>query len=73
MFGSVQLILTKNVCKYHVAAKFMLLTLDQNEVCLCVACGMLECNNAEPDVMKKLTGDETFYGYDAQPKTQLSQ
>lgn len=54
-FGSVQFILTDDLHMHRVAAKFVprLLTIDQKEACVQVACGMVECTNTDPDLMKK--------------------
>ena len=63
--GSVQSILTDNFCLHRTAKKFVprLITPDQKENHLCVACDMLQCNNANLDFMKKIITEDEFWVY----------
>jgi len=70
-------ILTEDLGKKRVAAKFVLLLLsrEQKEFHAVVAQDFLETSNNDPHFLKKIiTGDESWiYGYDPETKAQSSQ
>ena len=49
LFGSVQTILTDNLCMNFIAAKFI-----PTPLTLCIACDMMEWNSTDPNFMKKI-------------------
>jgi hypothetical protein len=76
-FGSAQSILTEDLGRTHVSAKFVpkLLTVKQKETCLAVARDLLQCADQDTDFMRTIiTGDESWvYGYYPETKAQSSQ